>query len=243
MKLVISKSIVNSFITRVGQLGVKWAVELESTTGKEIASSGNNPLADLPLFHKIENVVSKAVTVTRGESEVTVDINDQFINEYIDLTFKTYESFVKPMINLGVVLKDASKLSSEFQKKWQDDVISMPDPVDSVDPLDFVKNETECSNSKELYGWTLTNEDKYTYITNRILDKDTLDDVVEVQSLTATRGATKLDVSVNYVQHLCTSEYTLKETATKYGFPVTLVKAVREYYGFKPLSDDDIIQE
>ena len=126
MKLVISKAVVNGVVTRLGQLGFKFAVEFESATGEKISSENNNFLSDIPLFHKIENVVSKAVTVTRGESEVTIDVNDQFINDYINLTFNAYEALVSPLMQCALVLKEHMNAVSEFQKKWQDDVVEVP---------------------------------------------------------------------------------------------------------------------
>ena len=57
MKLVISKAVVNGVVTRLGQLGFKFAVEFESATGEKVNSNGTNPLSDIPLFHKIENVL------------------------------------------------------------------------------------------------------------------------------------------------------------------------------------------
>ena len=121
MKLVISKAVVNGVVTRLGQLGFKFAVEFESATGEKVNSNGTNPLSDIPLFHKIENVVSKAVTVTRGESEVTIDVNDQFVNDYVNLTFNAYEALVSPLMQCALVLKEHTSAISEFQKKWQDD--------------------------------------------------------------------------------------------------------------------------
>ena len=152
MKLVISKSIVNCVVTRLGQLGFKVAVEFESATGEKLDTTDGNPLSDIPLFHKIENVVSKAVTVTRGESEVTIDINDKVINDYVNLTFNAYEALVSPMVQCALVLKEHMNAVSEFQKKWQDDVVEIPEEVFQTNVDTTPSDDT---GSKELFGWSL----------------------------------------------------------------------------------------
>lgn len=240
MKLVISKAVVNGVVTRLGQLGFKVAVEFESATGEKINSENNNFLSDIPLFHKIENVVSKAVTVTRGESEVTIDVNDQFINDYVNLTFNAYEALVSPLMQCALVLKEHTNAVSEFQKKWQDDVVEVPADlfntnVDTTSPCD-----TEDTESKELFGWSLTNPNKDVSFSFRVVNPDTLNDVTVVHDLKAVRHDQELLVSAFNVQAICESKTSLQETARRCCYPITLIKAVREYFGFKPLTDTSV---
>lgn len=240
MKLVISKAVVNGIVTRLGQLGFKVAVEFESATGEKINSENNNFLSDIPLFHKIENVVSKAVTVTRGESEVTIDVNDQFINDYVNLTFNAYEALVSPLMQCALVLKEHTNAVSEFQKKWQDDVVEVPADlfntnVDTTSPCD-----TEDTESKELFGWSLTKPNKDVSFSFRVVDPDTLNDVTVVHDLKAVRNGQELMVSAFNVQTICESKTSLQETARHCCYPITLIKAVREYFGFKPLTDTSV---
>ena len=237
MKLVISKAVVNGIVTRLGQLGFKVAVEFESATGEKINSQNNNFLSDIPLFHKIENVVSKAVTVTRGESEVTIDVNDQFINDYVNLTFNAYEALVSPLMQCALVLKEHTNAVSEFQKKWQDDVVEIPADVFNTNVDATPSDDTE---SKELFGWSLTNPNKDVSFSFRVVNPDTLDDVTVVHDLKAVRHGQELMVSAFNVQTVCESKTSLQETARRCGYPVTLIKAVREYFGFKPLTDTSV---
>ena len=237
MKLVISKAVVNGIVTRLGQLGFKVAVEFESATGEKINSQNNNFLSDIPLFHKIENVVSKAVTVTRGESEVTIDVNDQFINDYVNLTFNAYEALVSPLMQCALVLKEHTNAVSEFQKKWQDDVVEIPADVFNTNVDATPSDDTE---SKELFGWSLTNPNKDVSFSFRVVNPDTLDDVTVVHDLKAVRHGQELMVSAFNVQTVCESKTSLQETARRCGYPVTLIKAVREYFGFKPLTDASV---
>ena len=240
MKLVISKSIVNSFITRAGQLGVKLAVEFESATGEKIGSENNNFLSDIPLFHKIENVVSKAVTVTRGESEVTIDINDKFVNDYINLTFNAYEALVSPLMQCALVLKEHKGAVSEFEKKWQEDVVEIPADLFNTNADTTPSDETGSNESKELFGWLLTNPNKDVSFSFRVVNPDTLDDVTVVHDLKAVRHGQELIVSAISIQTICESKTSLQETARRCGYPITLIKAIREYFGFKPLTDTSV---
>lgn len=237
MKLVISKAVVNSVVTRLGQLGFKFAVEFESATGEKINSNGTNPLSDIPLFHKIENVVSKAVTVTRGESEVTIDVNDQFINDYVNLTFNVYEALVSPLMQCALVLKEHTNAVSEFQKKWQDDVVEVPADLFNTNVDATPSDDT---GSKELFGWSLTNPNKDVSFSFRAVNPDTLDDVTVVHDLKAVRHGQELMVAAISIQTICESKASLQETARRCGYPITLIKAIREYFGFKPLTDTSV---
>ncbi len=237
MKLVISKAVVNGVVTRLGQLGFKVAVEFESATGEKLDTTDGNPLHDIPLFHKIENVVSKTVTVTRGESEVTVDVNDQFINDYVNLAFNAYEALVSPLMQCALVLKEHMNAVSEFQKKWQDDVVEIPADVFNTNVDATPSDDTE---SKELFGWSLTNPNKDVSFSFRVVNPDTLDDVTVVHDLKAVRHGQELMVSAFNVQTICESKTPLQETARRCGYPITLIKAIREYFGFKPLTDTSV---
>ena len=237
MKLVISKAVVNGVVTRLGQLGFKFAVEFESATGEKLDTTDGNPLQDIPLFHKIENVVSKAVTVTRGESEVTIDVNDQFINDYVNLIFNTYEALVSPLMQCALVLKEHTNAISEFQKKWQDDVVEVPADLFNTNVDATPSYDTE---SKELFGWSLTNPNKDVSFSFRVVNPDTLDDVTVVHDLKAVRHGQELMVSAFNVQTICESKASLQETARRCGYPITLIKAIREYFGFKPLTDASV---
>ena len=240
MKLVISKTVVNGIVTRLGQLGFKFAVEFESATGEKLDTTDGNPLHDIPLFHKIENVVSKAVTVTRGESEVTIDVNDQFINDYVNLTFNAYEALVSPMVQCGMVLKEHMNAVSEFQKKWQEDAVEIPADLFNTDVDATPSDDTESAGSKELFGWSLTNPNKDVSFSFRVVNPDTLDDVTVVHDLKAVRHGQELMVSAFNVQTICESKTPLQETARRCGYPITLIKAIREYFGFKPLTDTSV---
>ena len=240
MKLVISKTVVNGIVTRLGQLGFKFAVEFESATGEKISSENNNFLSDIPLFHKIENVVSKAVTVTRGESEVTIDVNDQFINDYVNLTFNAYEALVSPLMQCALVLKEHTNAISEFQKKWQEDAVEIPADLFNTDVGVNSSDETESAGSKELFGWSLTNPNKDVSFSFRVVNPDTLDDVTVVHDLKAARHGQELMVSAISIQTICESKTSLQETARRCGYPITLIKATREYFGFKPLTDTSV---
>ena len=240
MKLVISKAVVNGIVTRLGQLGFKVAVEFESATGEKLDTTDGNPLSDIPLFHKIENVVSKAVTVTRGESEVTIDVNDQFINDYVNLTFNAYEALVSPMVQCALVLKEHMNAVSEFQKKWQEDVVEVPADLFNTNEGTNSSDDTESAGSKELFGWSLTNPNKDVSFSFRVVNPDTLDDVTVVHDLKAVRHGQELMVSAISIQTICESKTSLQETARRCGYPVTLIKAVREYFGFKPLTDASV---
>ena len=240
MKLVISKAVVNGIVTRLGQLGFKVAVEFESATGEKLDTTDGNPLSDIPLFHKIENVVSKAVTVTRGESEVTIDINDKVINDYINLTFNAYEALVSPLMQCALVLKEHTNAVSEFQKKWQDDVVEIPADVFNTNVDATPSDDTESAGSKELFGWSLTNPNKDVSFSFRVVNPDTLDDVTVVHDLKAVRYGQELIVSAFNVQSICESKASLQETARRCGYPITLIKATREYFGFKPLTDASV---
>lgn len=237
MKLVISKAVVNGVVTRLGQLGFKFAVEFESATGEKVNSNGTNPLSDIPLFHKIENVVSKAVTVTRGESEVTIDVNDQFVNDYVNLTFNAYEALVSPLMQCALVLKEHMNAVSEFQKKWQEDVVEVPEEVFQTNVDTTPSDDT---GSKELFGWSLTNPNKDVSFSFRVVNPDTLDDVTVVHDLKAVRYGQELMVSAISIQTICESKASLQETARRCGYPITLIKAIREYFGFKPLTDASV---
>jgi hypothetical protein len=187
MKLVVSKAVVNGIVTRLGQLGFKVAVEFEAATGEKISSENNNFLSDIPLFHKIENVVSKAVTVTRSDSEVTIDVNDQLVDDYINMTFNLYEELVSPMVQCGMTLKKHMNASFEFQKKWQEDVVEVPADVFNTNVGATPSDKTESNESRELFGWSLTNPSKDVSFSFRVVNPDTLDDVIVVHDLKAVR--------------------------------------------------------
>ena len=240
MKLVVSKAIVNSIVTRLGQLGFKVAVEFEAATGEKISSENNNFLSDIPLFHKIENVVSKAVTVTRSDSEVTIDVNDQLVDDYINITFNLYEELVSPMVQCGMTLKKHMNASFEFQKKWQEDVVEVPAGVFNTNVGATPSDKTESNESKELFGWSLTNPNKDISFSFRVVNPDTLDDVIVVHDLKAVRHGQELMVSAFNVQTICESKTSLQETARRCGYPITLIKAVREYFGFNSLTDTSV---
>lgn len=240
MKLVISKAVVNGIVTRLGQLGFKVAVEFEAATGEKISSENNNFLSDIPLFHKIENVVSKAVTVTRSDSEVTIDVNDQLVDDYINMTFNLYEELVSPMVQCGMTLKKHMNASFEFQKKWQEDVVEVPADVFNTNVGATPSDKTESNESKELFGWSLTNPNKDISFSFRVVNPDTLDDVTVVHDLKAVRHGQELMVSAFNVQTICESKTSLQETARRCGYPITLIKAVREYFGFNSLTDTSV---
>ena len=58
--------------------------------------------------------------------------------------------------------------------------------------------------------------------------------------LKAVRHGQELMVSAFNVQTICESKTSLQETARRCGYPITLIKAVREYFGFNPLTDTSV---
>ena len=140
----------------------------------------------------------------------------------------------------ALVLKEHTKAISEFQKKWQDDVVEVPADLFNTNVDATPSGDTESAESKELFGWSLTNPNKDVSFSFRVVNPDTLDDVTVVHDLKAVRHGQELMVSAISIQTICESKASLQETARRCCYPITLIKAIREYFGFKPLTDASV---
>ena len=240
MKISIAKTTVNHFATRMAKLGVVLHREVQEQ--EDIAFQEKVLLSDLPFFGNIKAYSDKIVTINKTDSTVDIQVNEQFLEQYMDVAFNFYERTAKHIVGLMVESKRFMVDMNDFDSKWSPVSSSEPEGVSNepVPTEPTVEVEFETSQFDHLInGWKLTQGSVY----RDVLQAD-LETTVRYHFYDAVRinNGQEIQISSGTTQSIVESNKTLQDTAKFHGYPITLVKAIREVYNASPLVDEQVTE-
>mgnify|MGYP003604077864 FL=1 len=141
MKISISATVLNHMASKSSATALLIAAVGKDKGVLKNTNSSEGLFDTLPFFHNFKNEVSKICKVTKGEEEVTFEINDEYVKGSIDLSCNLYERLAAPIFESIRQLKnwstDMNKFNSEWDEQPEDELDSNKDEV--TDDLDDLK--------------------------------------------------------------------------------------------------------
>lgn len=242
MKIVIPAVVTNALASSISSVALK--VYFEATAQKLFDSKETKPkfanedrLKDIPFFFdNIKTVNKKYVTMSKTETELTIDFNDEFLVDTITTFENAVSTFIPNFVQYQKVLKTKVKpMLDAFDKRWKE----APETTGKADSKPEDESVKDKAEEATLFGWTLT-PGSFECAHLNPLD---LDVSIKYNVTYATRGKETFELLPHRLHSIYFETKTLQETARFYGLPLTLVKAIREYLGAAPLEDEAVKTE
>lgn len=199
------------------------------------ATSEKSPLDKLPLISNITNFNSKIVSVIRTEEEVTVTLNEDFVQGAIKIGTDMAVKAAKPLVDFISVLDgyadDVLALKAKWKEDEEDKVEVESKTVPASEVPEKVRAKVEETKKKEFNGWSFDTDVFPTNPKPLFLDEEK-ETYKLIYDLSATRGEEKFRCSPNVSRRIIQDkENTVIELADHHEIPSSLVKALFEYYG------------
>ena len=121
MKIVIAKSLVQSVLGTSAGLAGQFAIltrEVEEELGVK-AKSSTGILNKIPHFNDIKASIGKIVSVHKTTDEVTIEINDEFIEDVAELSAKMIRKTMPLSLQYIKVAVGLQKDLDSLESKWK----------------------------------------------------------------------------------------------------------------------------
>lgn len=227
MKISISASVLNHFSSKFAATALIIATTAEQKGLKGSHGPMDDLLSGLPFFKNIKAEATKIFTVTKGDEEVTIEVNDDYIKGSIDLACNLYERLAAPVTETIRQIKNWESESKAFEKQWSEDSQTAGEKVIGI-ILEVERQKTAKKTKFEDVSVTITEND------NRTIYVGDLDKQIVVQSLTLVREGEDLPYQLNRhsVISICQDQIDPEYyDAGKYEYPISVLNAVRGFYG------------
>lgn len=189
----------------------------------------------LPLISNIKAYTDKVfkLDVDAASKELTIEINEDFIEEAIKIGTNVVVKAMEPALNLAAVFANYGDDVVAFKTKWDEDKVdtttSETIPAEKV-PAE-IRAKVEETKKKEFNGWSFDTDVFPTNPKPLFLDEEK-ETYKLIYDLSATRGEEKFRCSPNVSRRIIQDkENTVIELADHHEIPSSLVKALFEYYG------------
>lgn len=110
MKIIIASTLVNSFVSTATSV----AVHIKA----EMGDNSQSPSDTLPSFSNMPEIKTKGVSVTRDSDNVTIDINDEYVEDVLDVVGWGYRKAAAPILKLMKIAKEFSEKIDAVDSKW-----------------------------------------------------------------------------------------------------------------------------
>ena len=133
MKLIIAKSLVQSILGVAGSTAGAFAIyerEISEELGAKPSSESKTP--KIPHFNDIVNFDNKLFSVSRTDSEVVIDIKDDFIVDTVELGSKLFRKCMPLALQQIKVAKDLVVDFQAFDTKWSEKPKAVEEEVPSA---------------------------------------------------------------------------------------------------------------
>lgn len=122
MKIVVSKNLYNHYVASVAGLVAHTVIYAEEVNPQlEESKESKNFFKGIPFYGKIKNATSKIGSIARTDEAITIDVNDEFIKDAVDLTMDNAKKCVPLVLSYIKIAKDFEAKVDTFSKKWADE--------------------------------------------------------------------------------------------------------------------------
>lgn len=208
----------------------------------------SNLLSKLTLS-EIKPITTKIGSVSVVGETVEIAINDQYIVDCIEASTRVGLRMLKPLSDIAVIVEEEGDKTEAMLKTWEEDKVevSPTEPeiemeikiVDASDvPSEIVSGVLKKEQSKDNYifnGWSVKTS---TLSSKPFYTDEKREQWIDLYYLTFTnKEGNSLSVGQTQGKSILSSKLSIKDTAEEQELPESLVLAVYEYYGFKPVED------
>lgn len=239
MKISISAAVLNHAAAKFSATALLIAAVGKDKGVLENTGSSEELSGMLPFFHNFKSEVSKICKVTKGEEEVTFEINDEYIKGSIDLSCNLYERLASPVFEAARQLKNWSAHVDSFNSEWEEQPETKEEPTtDKVIGiiLEVQRAKAEHERVTGLKTDTLevkAAEDK----PSAPIYVGDLDRQVMISALVVTRAGEDIPYELSFlnVRSICqTTVDPLYYDAKQFDLPLDVLNAVRTTYSIPP---------
>ena len=239
MKISISAAVLNHAAAKFSATALLIAAVGKDKGVLENTGSSEELSGMLPFFHNFKSEVSKICKVTKGEEEVTFEINDEYIKGSIDLSCNLYERLASPVFEAARQLKNWSAHVDSFNSEWEEQPETKEEPTtDKVIGiiLEVQRAKAEHERVTGLKTDTLevkAAEDK----PSAPIYVGDLDRQVMISALVVTRAGEDIPYELSFlnVRSICqTTVDPLYYDAKQFDLPLEVLNAVRATYSIPP---------
>lgn len=123
MKVIISASLLNTLVSQtvgtIAKLKADFNTILHSSHPDlfEAEKFGDNE-GEFPSFNNFPEIKNKAVEIRKESDSLTIEINDSFIEEILDCTFKMYNKAAGPLMQVVKIVVDCNKKQDQLINNW-----------------------------------------------------------------------------------------------------------------------------
>ena len=186
----------------------------------------------LPFFSNIKEKVTKVATLTKTDDEVIISVNEEYLTECVQAAERVTIKLLKPLADIACIFGDEEENQEAFDAKWFPKKESEPVVESKVVPATDVP--VEVRSEVAYHGWKLEASD---FSSEPFFTDENYENHIVVHFITATKEESSVQVPQSKVKRVLGSNKTLLETAKAEELPVSLVKAIRAFYGQEPLVD------
>lgn len=201
---------------------------------KQAALDAEQFAAKLPFFSNIKEKATKVATLTKTDDAVVIGINEEYLNDCVKAAERVTLKLLKPLADVVCIFGDEEEASEALEAKWfpKEDTAEPTVETQSIDANDV---PTEIRSEVTYHGWNIEVSE---FSPEPFFLDESYEDHIVIHFLTATKDSSSIQIPQGKVKRVLGSASTLLETAKEQELPVSLVKAVRAFYGQEPLVDE-----
>lgn len=238
MKLIISRSVVNSVIRNVGSLATTIHQTVQSSKVPQIRKSVQiNPnLGKIPSFENISTTpvkLGKVIQAYRNNDSIIFELNDDVVLWSLNRSIETIEKLSQPCINAIDNLYHLGKLYDGLTNKVVKDFKQEFEiPEEKIQNIDLeVKISDTKPNEKSIHGWTLQIENPNKIV--KLAFELENGNLIELKDLIAKSGNIQTTV-YDHNQHMVLTKYNqgthLSDITHITSLPKSLIIAILKYH-------------
>ena len=206
--------------------------EYRADKAKRALKQAEELATKLPFFSNIKEKVTKVATLTKTDDSVVICINEEYLLDCVKAAERVTLKLLKPIADAACIFGDEEENQEAFEAKWfpkeESETVVESKEVSAADvPVEI---RTEVAH----HGWKFETSD---YSPEPFFTDENYENHIIVHFITATKEESSFQVPQSKVKRILGTTKTLLETAKAEELPVSLVKAIRAFYGQEPLVD------
>ena len=206
--------------------------EYRADKAKRKLAEAEKFVSNLPFFSNIKEKATKVATLTKTDDEVIISVNEEYLTECVQAAERVTLKLLKPLADIACIFGDEEENQEAFDAKWFPKEDSETTVETKVVPATDVP--VDVRSGIIYHGWKLEASD---FSSEPFFTDENYENHIVVHFITATKEESTIQVAQGKVKRVLGSTKTLLETAKATELPVSLVKAVRAFYGQEPLVD------
>lgn len=202
--------------------------EYRADKAKRKLAEAEKFVSNLPFFSNIKEKATKVATLTKTDDEVIISVNEEYLTECVQAAERVTLKLLKPLADIACIFGDEEENQEAFDAKW------FPKEESKTVVESKVVPATDVRSGIMYHGWKLEISD---FSPEPFFTNENYENHIVVHFITATKEQSSIQVGQGKVKRILGSTKTLLETAKATELPVSLVKAIRAFYGQEPLVD------